>query len=145
MVNSFIHLSGGEFSFLIGLAIIELKDALFVAFLSETGSPGNFFLTIIAVFLSIAIAGVFVGIGLLARKKYLWAYVAGMTVYALDGVIFLLFLDVFSFGFHVVVLVLLWEGLRAEKKMSSAVPLSSSSSPLPYEEKISARPDNSPS
>jgi len=57
---------------------------------------------------------VFIVLGLLARNRYLWAYFAGIVLYAADGAVFLLYYrDYFSAGFHVFILYFLVSGVVA--------------------------------
>jgi hypothetical protein len=53
----------------------------------------------------------FVVLGLLARKGRLWAWLAGIALYAADGVVFLLYREYLSAGFHAFVLYFLGSGL----------------------------------
>ncbi|MFQ5608913.1 MAG: hypothetical protein ACE5F8_01425 [Woeseiaceae bacterium] len=47
----------------------------------------------------------------------LWAYILGMIVYALDGLIFVLVQDWVSVGFHAFVLFMLWGGYGVTKEV----------------------------
>jgi hypothetical protein len=71
---------------------------------------------VVAFILDLIVAGLFVGIGLLALRKHKWAYITGMVLYALDGLIYLVFLDLLPLGFHVLILLGLIGGYRAMKK-----------------------------
>ena len=67
--------------------------------------------------LDILITGVFVMFGWLAGRKYLWAYLIGMVVFLLDGLVSLAFQDWFGVGAHVVVLIFMVPGFQAGRKL----------------------------
>jgi len=65
----------------------------------------------IGIFVNAGILGVSLLIWWLSRRGFLVAYVAGMVFYAFDGLIFLLFGDVFGMVIHAFFLFMLWGGL----------------------------------
>jgi hypothetical protein len=109
VINSLILIFGGEISFIVGLGITQLVDAIAWEFRNSAGMNLDFvFFTA-----SLLISGIFVLFGFLSRKKIMGIYIAGMVLYALDGLIFLLIGDWLSLGFHVFVLFSLFGGLKA--------------------------------
>ena len=109
LINSIVILSGNDWGFIIGLGITQIVDFLG----SEFGLAGK----IIAFCFDLITAGIFVGFGFLARKRYTWAFVIGMILYALDGLIFLLGPDLLSIGFHLLALFFIFNGLKANLKL----------------------------
>lgn len=114
LINSAILFTGSEWGFIIGLGITQIIDAIGLAIAEEMGVAGK----IIAFIFDIVAAGVFVLFGVFARKRYKWAFVVGMVLYAMDGLIFLLVADFLSVGFHVFALFCIYGGFKAIKKLS---------------------------
>lgn len=110
LINSIIVMMGGEWSFIVGLGATQIIDALG----KMMGENGKF----ISFGIDIIIMGVFVLFGFLCNKKYKWAFVIGMVLYALDGLLFLLIPDILSIGFHILVLFFIFSGLKASKELS---------------------------
>ena len=63
--------------------------------------------------LDLLAASVFVMFGVFARKRKPWAFIVGLVLYGLDGLIFLVAGDVLSVGFHVFGMWGIFNGLRA--------------------------------
>ena len=113
LVNSAILLSGSEWGFIIGLGITQIIDAFGLAIAEEVGLAGK----IIAFVFDVFAAGIFVLFGIFAKKKHKWAFIVGMILYALDGLIFLLVKDFLSIGFHIFALLCIYSGFKAIKKL----------------------------
>lgn len=113
MVNSVIFLFGGSLTFVVGLGITQFIDGFAFGAAKAAGANWSTTIHIVAFGLDIAVAGVFVGMGLLGRKRYRWAMIGGMVLYALDGLIFLAFQLWFALAFHAFALWGLWRGLQA--------------------------------
>jgi hypothetical protein len=93
-------------------------DGIALEVSAQTGSDGTIIIKSIAFVADILIAGVFVVFGILGGKRYKWSFVAGVTLYALDGLIFFLVRDSLSIGFYLFALFGLYGGLQAYKKLS---------------------------
>lgn len=102
LVNSIAALSGTGWRFLLGLGVTQLIDAL--------GSTLGGGAKVIVFVLDLVVAGVFVLFGVFANKAQLWAFVVGMTLFGLDGLLMLLVKDWLGVGFHVFVLYCLYRG-----------------------------------
>jgi hypothetical protein len=74
----------------------------------------------VALVLDVLAAGLFVLFGVFATKKRLWAFIVGLIVYALDGLIFLLAGDWLGVGFHVFALLCIFAGCNATRKYKVA-------------------------
>ncbi len=112
LINSVVLLANGRWSFLAGLGITQIIDGIAMGIADEAGGTA----TIIAFVLDLMVAGVFVVIGLFARKHHTWAFILGMCLYALDAVIFLLAQVWFGLAFHAFVLYSLFRGLSANNR-----------------------------
>lgn len=100
VVNSLIVLFQGEWSFAIGLAVAD-------------GAANRRAIMAGAFVLDLLAASVFVLFGVFARKSMTWAFVVGLALYAIDGLILLLAGDLLGMGFHGLGLWGMWGGLRA--------------------------------
>ena len=117
MVNSLLMWLGGGINFLIGLAVTQMIDGFIYAVGAELGVESNVIIGLIALALDAVAAGVFVVFGYFARKKHKWSFVAGMVLYALDGVVFLMFGQIASFAFHVLGLIGLYTGIKGLRQL----------------------------
>ncbi len=106
-INTIIVLSGGDWAFLIGLGVTQLAAGFALGM-------GMSFVAPLIVF--IIVGGILGVLGYFAMKRHTWAFVVGMVLYLLDGLLFLLVMDWLSIGFHIFVLICLGLGLRANLK-----------------------------
>ena len=113
MVNSIILLGGSQWGFIIGLGITQFIDSIGLAIAEEVGIAGK----VIVFLFDVVVAAVFVLFGVFARKRYKWAFIVGMVLYAIDGLIFLLIRDFLSVGFHIFVLWCIYNGFKANRKL----------------------------
>jgi len=109
VVNSVIVLAGGEWSFVVGLGVTQIIDAV--------GKEFGEIAKMLGLIVNLGIAGVFVLFGILARRRQVWSFIAGMGLYGLDGLLFLPGLDLLSLGFHAFALFMIWSGLSALLKL----------------------------
>jgi len=112
-INSILFLSSGKWNFIVGLGITQLVDVIGLDLVKAIGNGGY----IIACILSMITAGIFVFFGIFARRKCNWAFVVGMMVYAVDGLVFLLVQHYLGVGFHIFVLFLIAGGFKANKML----------------------------
>ncbi len=110
LVNSVIHLSGSNMSFVIGLGTAQIIDVV----ARQMGSAGQVF----GFGLAVAIAGVFIGFGALCRGRHAFAFYVGGVLYALDGLLFLIVKDWLSLAFHAFALVMIARGPSALRKLN---------------------------
>lgn len=115
LINSIILLTGGQWSFIIGLGITQIIDAIGLEIFKEAGIIGYIFAF---VFDALA-AGIFIVFGVFSKKRYSWAFIIGMILYALDGLLFLLVQDFLSIGFHIFALFCIYGGFKANKLLKS--------------------------
>ncbi len=105
LINSAVVIFGGSFHFVVGLGITSVVDAL----TKQAGSTGIVLDLIINGF----VAALFVLFGNSAGKAQKWAFLVGMGLYALDGLLLLMARDVLSVGFHAYALFCIYRGLAA--------------------------------
>jgi hypothetical protein len=80
---------------------------------------------------SLIISGIFALFGYLAHQRNAWPFYLGMGLYVLDALLFLVFGDWLSFGFHLFALFGLFRGLRALGKLRALVEVEAASAPAP--------------
>lgn len=112
ILNTLITLSGSSWSFIVGLGSTQVVDA-FAGLLKEEAVLSGTVVTLIALAIDAGLIGLFALWGWLAKKGHTWAYIVGMVLFALDGLIFVFVGDWLSVGFHVFALWGLFRGLRA--------------------------------
>ncbi len=113
IINSIIYIFNGKLTFVVGLGITQLVDGL-AAGISDITDPSLMpMIRTVGLVLNLAIAGGFVGLGVLGNKGKLWAIITGMVLYGLDVIILLIATDWFSILFHLIGLFGLFSGLRA--------------------------------
>jgi hypothetical protein len=112
LINSVLAMSGSGFHFIFGLGIAELVDGL----AHQAGQSGVALDLIINGF----VAGVFVVFWNFARKGQQWAFVVGMGLYALDGLVMLYFKDILAVAFHGYGLYRIYSGMTGISALRSA-------------------------
>jgi hypothetical protein len=110
LINSIVAFTGSDWRFILGLGITQIFDA----FGNDLGGAGK----AVVLMLDLLAAGVLVFFGVFAHKRHLWAFVVGMVLIALDGLIFLFVQDWLGVGFHVFVLYCLFRGAKACRELN---------------------------
>jgi hypothetical protein len=110
LINSALALAGQNWHFILGLGITQLADALIAQ--SSSGWMA-------AAALDLMLIGGFVFLGRCAVGGHLWAFLVGIALYALDGVIFLVARDWVGVGFHAFVLMMTVRGFQAGRQLSA--------------------------
>lgn len=109
IVNSIVSLSGSQWSFIIGLGITQIIDAV----AGKAAEQGATIAKIVAFGFDLLAAGMFALFGVYARKKSRSVFIVGMILYALDGLLFVLVRDWLSIGFHAFALYGVYGGYKA--------------------------------
>jgi hypothetical protein len=109
LLNSAISLAGQNLVFVVGLGVMQFVDY----FGNQIGMMGK----ILSLGVNIIIAAIIVLFGVLAQKKHAWAFIMGMILYALDGLLMLLIRDFMSFGFHCYALFCIYQGFNALNRL----------------------------
>jgi hypothetical protein len=110
VVNSVITLAGGQWRFILGLGITQVFDAI--------GNEAKI-TAVIPFILDVFASGIFVFFGLLAGRRKNWAFLTGMILYALDGLLLGLFKDFLGVGFHVYTLYCIYKGMKANEQLEA--------------------------
>jgi hypothetical protein len=111
--NSLLFLVGGNTFMVIGLASSMYAQAFLQGVGTALAGQGSVISVAMGLFGALLITGVFAGLGLAARKRLGWAFLVGMVLYALDALVFLLLGDYLSVVFHLLALVMIFQGFRA--------------------------------
>lgn len=109
MVNSIAMIGGGRFHFVIGLGITSVVDAM----AKRVGNVGSVLDLVINGFM----AGVFVVFGMFAVKMQKWAFLVGMTLYTLDGLLLLGVRDFLGLAFHAYALFAIYKGFQSAQQV----------------------------
>jgi hypothetical protein len=115
-INSFIYMSGSDVSFLAGLGFTQLAEALVDAGI-ESGLPSG--LKIVAIVLNFVVVAMFGLFGYYANKRFSAAFITGIVLYLLDGLLLLLLGVLFSAGFHAFALFFIIRGFLACRTLNS--------------------------
>lgn len=113
LVTSIVAFAGGGWRFLISLGTTQVFDAFAEGLSIELGGAPK----VIALVLDIFVAASFVAFGVFAGKKLLWAYMVGMIVFGLDGLVSLMFQDLIGVVAHAVVLFFMARGYMAGRDL----------------------------
>ena len=119
LLNSVIQMFDSDRSFVVGLGITQVFDAIASLAAKEAGPGAGTVLRGIAFALDVCVAGVFALFGWQAGKRRRWAFLLGMILYFLDALIFLLASDWLSLGFHAFALVGIWAGFSSLRKLEA--------------------------
>ncbi|MBV8051097.1 MAG: hypothetical protein JOZ80_07910 [Acidobacteriaceae bacterium] len=113
MINSLVVLRGGNLHFVVGLGITSVVDGL----AKRAGEAGP----VVDLVISGFIAAIFVLFGRFAVKTEKWAFVSGMALYGIDGVVLVCLRDYLAVGFHVFALYAIYRGYKAAKLVQVSV------------------------
>src|SRR4051812_38852045 len=102
LINSIVAFTGSSWHFLIGLGITQVIDG----FGKSLGGSGG----AVALLLDLLVAGIFILFGVFGHKRQVWAFIAGMVLFGLDTVFFILAQDWLGIAFHAFVLYCLFRG-----------------------------------
>lgn len=120
LINSFIVLANGSLNFILGLGITKIVDSLTIY--NEPGSVTLDKATGLSI--NLLITAIFLIFSYYAKRKKSWAFITGIIVYGLDGLIFLPVQDYLSFGFHLFALIFIFKGFSAMRILNKMpVPL----------------------
>jgi hypothetical protein len=112
IVNSVLTMSGTSFHFIFGLGVTQIVDA-FGHLGGGTGSA-------LGLVVNLFIAGVFVLFWNFARKGEKWAFLVGMGLYLVDGLILIPFKDILGVAFHAYALFRIYGGMQGIPVLENA-------------------------
>ncbi len=121
LVNTVIMVSGSNWMFLGGLGITTIASAIAVK--SGTG------VQLVALLINLWAAGLYIALGLFARKGHKWAFITGMIFYAVDAIPVLLIQLWLMLAFHGFVFYRLYQGFSScneihafDKRQTASLP-----------------------
>jgi hypothetical protein len=117
LINSIVSLTKGNWNFLIGLGSTQILDAIAAAFAKDAAAATATIIKAFSFGLDIMVALLFVLVGWLANKRRGWAFLVGMFLYLLDGILFVFVQEWKSVAFHVFALVCIFTGYAALRKI----------------------------
>ena len=112
LINSIAAASGSSWRFFVGLGITQMLDDL----AAQMGGSGK----AVALVLDLMVTGLFVVFGVFAHKAQTWAFIVGMALFALDGLLLLITQQWVGVAFHVLVLFFLFRGLQACRQLKQS-------------------------
>jgi hypothetical protein len=121
IITSIIALVGGNFAFLASLGITQMIDVIATGAAERLGEGTK----IVALIFDFIAAGIFALIGYFASKRHTWAFIVGMSLYALDALLLCLLASfameiriLLPIAFHAYVLYNIFNGYRACARMA---------------------------
>ena len=118
IINTVLMTFDVGWAFFFGLGITQVFDGLAAAIAAEIGEgPGVWIVRGVALAFNLGISGFFVLFGWLSQRGYGIAYIIGMVLFLLDGLIFLLASDWGGLVFHAIALFLMFRGYGALRKI----------------------------
>jgi hypothetical protein len=105
VVNSALMMTNAKIHFIVGLGVTQIADGM--------GKVGGAAGTVAGMVVTLITAGIFLLFWKFAREGQQWAFLAGMILYGLDGLIFLGFGLWLDLGFHAFALFNMYKGLQA--------------------------------
>jgi hypothetical protein len=117
LVNSVINVTGGEWQFIIGLGATQIVDAIAGEITRQMAGDGALVINALAFGINLVIAFIAVVFGIFANRGKPWAFLVGIVLYLLDGLIFLAFQDWFGVGFHAFAAFCIYGGYSALRKL----------------------------
>lgn len=109
LINTIVLFTGGNWAFIAGLGITQVIDNI-----AQSLANARY----IALIIDLVITGIFILFGVYALKRSGLAFIFGMILYGLDGLIFLVVQDWLSIAFHVFVLYFIYAGYKANKMLA---------------------------
>jgi hypothetical protein len=137
VVNSVCFILKAQLYFPVGLGIVQGIDGLVMYITNDVFHQYLGIAQAIGLALEVVTAGIFAGFCELSRRRSWW-FVVGMSLYALDGLLYLAINDWIGVGMHLFVLYFMYLGFRAARTLNKlkAVP----TAPAPQ----SAKPQSAP-
>jgi hypothetical protein len=115
LVTSLMAISGSGWRFIVSLGLTQVIDAIAIELATNLGSVPK----IIALVLDVIISGVFVFLGFMAGKRHSWSFIVGIILFGFDSLIFVVGSDWIGVAFHAYVLVCLFMGFNASRKLNA--------------------------
>lgn len=118
IVNSAMLLSGANRHFVVGLAVTQFIDGFGMAIAQQAPEHTRVIYAVTFGF-NLVIAFFVAGFAWLSKRRVPAVFLIGMILYALDGLLFILFEDWMSAAFHAYALYGMWSGWSAYRKLAA--------------------------
>jgi hypothetical protein len=112
VLNSAVALAGSQFMMLFGLTSTLLGTYLGI----YLGGAGPVVGMVIAVLVALG----FAGLGFLAERGAVWAFMTGLILYTADGLLTLFYKDWFAAAAHLFAIVIIFIGMQAMARLKKA-------------------------
>ena len=122
IINSVIIAGGADWGFVVGLGVTQVVDGVAALIANDVGGGAATVLTVIALTISVGIAGMVALMGYLANRRHTWAFVVGMVCYGFDALLFLLVREWGGVIFHGFALFGLYAGYAAARQLNQMPP-----------------------
>lgn len=122
LVNSAGAMLDSSYGMVLGLGITQLIDAVFLYGADGEAAQPTLAVRAVHLALVLGVAGVFVALGVFAKRHSAMAFVVGMALYLLDALVYVVASDWIGVGFHAFVLFMLWGGYSTLRAIQAAVP-----------------------
>ncbi len=119
LLNTLIVFFGGSISFVVGLGLTQIIDAIPSILAEEFGPDAATTAKWIGLALTVVISGVFALFGYFSRKQIRWVFILGMVLYTLDLLILIWATDIAGILFHALALFGLYKGFQAIKLLKA--------------------------
>jgi hypothetical protein len=109
LINAVLAFSGQQWRFILGLGVTQLVQEM-----AASGNSGT-----IGGLVGVVLIVVFAVLGQRAVVGHGWAFVLGMILFGLDGLLFVLIQDWVGVGFHAFALLMIGRGYAAARRLPS--------------------------
>ncbi len=116
LVNLVSGMLGHAWTFVFGLGVTQVLQGIAFGLSIELPEAAPIITAVAYLFIAGAVA-LFALFGYLSRKGQQWAFIVGAAMYAADTVLFLLSGEMYGVIFHLVVLLVLFGGVRALRRL----------------------------
>ena len=116
LINTTITHFGGDTHVVVGLGLTQIVDVIAHEFARQQPEAQTFVVAF-GVGFSVICSTVAAAAGYLSRNRWQVVFAIGMFIYLLDGLLFLLFQDWMSLGFHAFALYCMWNGFSAFQQL----------------------------
>jgi hypothetical protein len=118
LINSIGFFFNMTVTFVVGLGITQFVDGFLLAAVEDLGEKW-LILRFVGFAIDLGIAGLFVLIGVLGRKRHFWPVIVGVVLYGLDALLLLLFQDWLAVIFHAWALATIIASLKSMKELAA--------------------------
>jgi len=120
LINTALHLLEANLTFVIGLGATQVVDGLVVAARQELTGPASIALIVLAVFVDVLLAAIFLGAWWFSKAGSRVVYVLGMLLYLLDALLFIWIRDWVGIAFHGFFLFMMFGGYQFVSRRRTA-------------------------